>query len=243
MRTFVINLEKNRDRLANMQEALKRFNIEFDRFPAIYGKTLSEEEKKRMLNRFAWWCTQGYAARDGQIGCALSHNRIYQKMVEEGIPVCCILEDDVVFSPEYPLIMEYVEKYVDISRPQVILLHCHYSEYAGKNTAQTGCEIKPIVYERCTESYILTRKAAEALLALNCPIKRPCDQWYVFAKTGRIELLQAFPTTCRQNWGDDYKSDVYEGKCVDMFKFGFVKKMGWKCMRLVGKTIAYVARI
>lgn len=243
MKTFVINLEKNRERLSSMQEALGRFGIEFERFPAVYGKELSAEEKKCSLNRFAWWCTMGYAARDGQIGCALSHIRIFQKMVKENISACCIFEDDVVFSSEFPLVMNYVENHIDISRPQVILLHCHYSEYAGKNVVKTGCEIVPIAYERCAEAYVLTRKAAEALLELNYPIKRMTDHWFAFAKTKRIELLQAFPTTCRQDWGADYKSDVYTGKCVDVREFGLVKKIGWKCMRLVGKTIAYVTRM
>lgn len=243
MRTFVINLEKNKERLANMQDALRELNVEFIRFPAVYGKDLSLIERRRALNGFAWLCTQGYPARDGQIGCALSHIQIYQKMIQEDITACCILEDDVAFSSEYPFVVSYIEKHLDISRPQVILLHCHYSEYAGKDVIQTGCEIKPIVYERCAESYILTKKAAEALLALNYPIKHPCDHWFYFAKTGRIELLQAFPTTCKQKWDDDYRSDVYEGKCVDVRKFGLVKKLGWRCWRLVGKTIAYVARM
>ena len=154
MRVFVINLDKNTDRLALMNQGLHCNGVIYERFPAIYGKDLPVAEKDAAVNRFAWWCTQGYPIRDGQIGCALSHSAIYRKMVEEDIPVACVLEDDVVFDHRFSEVLSFVEAHIEEETPQVILLHNHYS---GESASGTQCEIRRIKYERCAESYVLTR--------------------------------------------------------------------------------------
>lgn len=41
MKTFVINLEKNTDRLSAMSAQLSRLNVKYEVFRAVYGKDLS----------------------------------------------------------------------------------------------------------------------------------------------------------------------------------------------------------
>jgi len=239
MRVFVINLDKNTDRMDKMRRQLTDLCVEHERFPAVYGAELSHEEKKSAVNDFAWWCTQGYPARDGQVGCALSHANIYRKMLSDNIGCACILEDDVVFDARFKDVLDFVEKRITVDKPEVVLLHCHFS---GESQHTQEIELRRIKYERCAESYILTRKAAELLIEANVPIRRPCDHWFKFAASYGIHLYQAFPTTCRQDWSGTYASDIYTGNCVDVRTFGVVHKCLWKMKRCVGKTLEFLLR-
>lgn len=234
MKVFVINLDKNAERFDKMRSQLVALNVRFERFKAVFGADLSLAEKCKAVNAFAWWCTQGYPARDGQVGCALSHANIYKKMLAEKIDLACILEDDVIFESRFKEVLDFVENHINVDRPEVVLLHCHYS---GEKAQSEMCELRRIKYERCAEAYVLTAKAAKVLLDANVPIKRPCDHWFKFAASNRIALYQAFPTTCRQDWSSDYVSDVYTGNCVDVRTFGILHKCFWKLKRCIGKTL------
>lgn len=99
MRTFVLNLEHNTERKKYMQDILKGIPIDYEFFPAVYGKSitnieqfydskLAEKRAKRQLNV-------------GEIGCALSHKAIYKKMIDENISQALILEDDISFLPNF----------------------------------------------------------------------------------------------------------------------------------------------
>lgn len=82
-----------------MQNLLKDIPIDYEFFPAVYGKSitnieqfydskLAEKRAKRQLNV-------------GEIGCALSHKAIYKKMIDENISQALILEDDISFLPNF----------------------------------------------------------------------------------------------------------------------------------------------
>ena len=99
MRTFVLNLKHNTERKKYMQNLLKDIPIDYEFFPAVYGKSitnieqfydskLAEKRAKRQLNV-------------GEIGCALSHKAIYKKMIDENISQALILEDDISFLPNF----------------------------------------------------------------------------------------------------------------------------------------------
>lgn len=99
MRTFVLNLEHNTERKKYMQDLLKDIPIDYEFFPAVYGKSitnieqfydskLAEKRAKRQLNV-------------GEIGCALSHKAIYKKMIDENISQALILEDDISLLPNF----------------------------------------------------------------------------------------------------------------------------------------------
>ena len=43
MKVYVINLDKNVERMLSMKAQLDRFGLVYERFPAIYGKQLSKK--------------------------------------------------------------------------------------------------------------------------------------------------------------------------------------------------------
>ena len=122
MKVFVINLDKNKERMMFMDAQLKRLGIEYERVSAIYGKELSLEVRKRDFSKVRSFLASGVRLRDGEIGCALSHCKIYKEMDAKEIAVAVVLEDDVVVTDEMPNVLSQVRMFLDCEKAQVFLL-------------------------------------------------------------------------------------------------------------------------
>ena len=85
-KVYVINLEKDSERLETITTSLNEQNIEFQRFNAVLGSTVGEDSRvTKACNSF---CT------DGMKGCAISHRSIWENMIENNYKYIMILEDD-----------------------------------------------------------------------------------------------------------------------------------------------------
>ena len=97
MKVYIINLDKDKDRLENMIRQLESYGIKnYTRIPAIYGKEIVN------LKKF------GKSLRPSEIGCYLSHIKTMQKIMEDGVEKALILEDDVVLTEWFPKINEII---------------------------------------------------------------------------------------------------------------------------------------
>ena len=102
--TFVINLDRDTERMQFMHEQLTRLGIQYQRHSAILGKeyspTIQEYDEVRAL------AEGGHALLPGEIGCALSHAQVLEKIVTEKIPFALVLEDDVSLPINFKHILE-----------------------------------------------------------------------------------------------------------------------------------------
>lgn len=208
MKVFVINLDQDSDRLEVVRRQFERIGVAFERLPAVYGKSLSCQAKRHALSRFRWWCAVGRPTTDGELGCALSHAAFYRKVVDEDLPIACVVEDDVVLDDRFKLVLDALEKQCVRDAPQVVLLSNHSDKdgqlgdgYNGFVTPSVVREVslKRIMGDMFTEGYVVTNGGARAMLKANAPIAVPCDWWHRWAGLGKIELYHAFPTVCRQD--------------------------------------------
>ncbi len=104
-RTFVINLDKDRDRLVFMDEQLSGLGIDYHRQSAVLGR-----EYKPGLDEYDPVLAKREGGHDllpGEIGCALSHAQVINKIVEEKIPYTLVLEDDVLLPKKFKEIIEF----------------------------------------------------------------------------------------------------------------------------------------
>jgi glycosyl transferase family 25 len=92
---FIINLERSPDRRQHMTEKATALGLPVTFFPAVDGRTLSAEELKR-YEPARTRRLYGREMKPGELGCHFSHERLWQKLVEESIPWALILEDDVL---------------------------------------------------------------------------------------------------------------------------------------------------
>ena len=108
MKVFVINLDRNADRLTFVSRQLAEQGVAFERFAAVDGRALDPAERKRCYSHVRALLDRGYGLRAGELGCALSHVNIYRRMVAEGLEMACVLEDDVTLAPEFAMVLNEV---------------------------------------------------------------------------------------------------------------------------------------
>ncbi len=89
---YVVNLKKSVERLENFKKVMNKYNLSFQRFDAIYGKELSEEEINKNTNIFC----RTLLCNNGVIGCAMSHIQLWNQLLEDkNNDTYLILEDDI----------------------------------------------------------------------------------------------------------------------------------------------------
>lgn len=107
---FVINLDGSVDRLESAQKQLRAMGIAMERFPAIYGKSLTLQQVEDCydtdLNRTKF----RRPLSPGEIGCYLSHRALWQKMVNENIEVAIVLEDDIEVEAGFPDVIQQLRR-------------------------------------------------------------------------------------------------------------------------------------
>ena len=211
----MINLEKNHDRMLIMHAQLKRLGIEYDRVDALYGKDMDSESKRRAVSAFRWHCGIGRSARDAEIGCALSHYKIYQRMIDEDIGVACIMEDDVVLGDDANRVLRELQGLLDVQQPIVYLLSDHSRDgqmgimKLAELNMVSGSPVSLIKskHDWGTECYCITKIAARNILRWNFPLKVPCDYWAKFVKRRLVRLYWVKPTIATQD-KEGFVSDI-----------------------------------
>jgi collagen beta-1,O-galactosyltransferase len=96
---FLINLERRPERREKMEEILRLVGIEFKRIEAIDGHKLSQKQISEI--KFLPGYFDPFHRRPmklGEIGCFLSHLKIWEEIVGNGLQRAIVLEDDVRFT-------------------------------------------------------------------------------------------------------------------------------------------------
>lgn len=235
MKTYLVNLDKNKERLACMDAQLANFHVGYERFSAVYGAAISPEEKSRSVSRIRSFLARGTKLSDGQIGCALSHIGIYRKMLEDGIVVALILEDDVVLEEGFADLVRDVEGFVNSGRAQVVILSAWNAPHLLRGIVRVGGAA-------CTDAYVITLKAAEKIIRYNFPVMTVADSWTRWSRRGGIEVYRAYPTLVRQD-NDRFGSDIDASQSVGSVSRGNgtgrsgLDLIIFRCRRLVEKSI------
>lgn len=97
MWVFVINLDRDRDRLTRMIAECDRVGLAFERFAAVDGRHLEAD----LRDQFFDGNTQHEPAfTPGEIGCYASHLRLHRLLEDSDTEFALILEDDVQLSDD-----------------------------------------------------------------------------------------------------------------------------------------------
>lgn len=182
---------------SNRREAVIRdfadYNIPFTFFDAVVGRDLSHTQKSKIYDEMKAKQVE-FELTDGEIGCAESHKRIYQKMIAENIPHAVIFEDDVQIDENIFKFLQMYKSCVPLNA-DIVLLGGHCRKFLrtqkilqffmlkktpfivngrrakiGKSYAQSGG----------SHAYYITQSGAEKMSQLQSP--RIC--WVADAITG-----------------------------------------------------------
>lgn len=198
MKVYVINLKHSTDRKAYMQELLQPYSfLDVEFVEAIDGRCLSDTDKAKMFNIEKANSRYGRYLSDGEIGCTLSHQLCYQKLINDKEDFALILEDDLIISENHiDTILRNLEnvlkEYSNI--PIILLLSGDY--WWTKVDRKIGNSSLVSIYDAsCAQSYIINKKAA-----LRMRNKHPfflADDWLYYKEKARIKAV--YPHLMDQN--------------------------------------------
>jgi glycosyl transferase, family 25 len=101
---FVINLAHDIERRTHMQAVLAELGMTAEFVPGVYGKDLTPTVREAVYDRAKSMRIYGVEMMNTEIGCYLSHYRLYERMAREQIPVALIMEDDLAATPNFPAV-------------------------------------------------------------------------------------------------------------------------------------------
>jgi glycosyl transferase family 25 len=106
---FVITLEHSQERRDLISARLAELEISFEFYPGVDGR------KVDLLSHpnYSKWKRRMFFGRDlsnGEFGCILAHQSIYQHIVENHIGTALILEDDAILCDELPAVVSALTK-------------------------------------------------------------------------------------------------------------------------------------
>ena len=103
--TFVISLPYEELRRKSMVNKLTKVLGTFEFFDAIDGKKinlLKHKDYQGLRRRLCY----GKDLTRGELGCYFSHRAVLEKIVKNRIPISLVLEDDVVLSKDFRLVLD-----------------------------------------------------------------------------------------------------------------------------------------
>lgn len=201
MKIFYINLHKDTVRRESMEKQLTSLNLRYSRIPAIYGRELSKQTLTECYSVKKAYRNQSRELTPAEIGCAMSHIHIYQKIVAEKIPYALILEDDVVLPSSFTDAMHSFNDFIRMDRPEVLLLSPAEPDWKQKGQVRTSGKYQAVPFAKgfFTSSYIVTHLAAQSLLCELYPISMVADSWQRLSTFRVVDLFVISPCLIEQD--------------------------------------------
>lgn len=202
---FIINLATDVDKRKHMEALCKTNNIEGRFIDAVYGKKLSAEEIQRVYDKQLAITECGRELTFGEIGCTLSHLKIYQTMMDENIQQAVVLEDDVLLNAHF---LELIENVSSFPSDYELMLLGYYSDEVteksspaniwSKQQIVNGIHAQRLVMPTYgTHGYLINLVGAKKLAKELALIKKPIDHYTgidrylnMYAIDKRVVLLE-----------------------------------------------------
>jgi len=197
---FIINLPQATSRRQEMQARLANLGLNAEFIEAVDGRRFAEDERESHVDRVRAQAA-GWALSPSEIGCALSHIKVYRRMVEQGIAHAIVLEDDVELAPDFPDLCKLdsrdcLNKHVSSTQAAMIqLTHVKRAYRWPTTTLPSGAYriVRPFSGVWLTSGYLITQEAARALAQALYPVWSVADDWTHFEKMGLLSVSALTP--------------------------------------------------
>lgn len=176
-KTFIVHLQRATGRKAQVQDLVSKAPYEAEIIDAVDGAKLSTAEVDACY-RVKSFMQPSYPFKLnlGEIGCFLSHRKVWQQIVDQGLDGGLIFEDDVEIDPvQFAQALALAEKHVR----ELGYIQFQVREVTDTNTVfvQDGAVmiVQPIVTPLRTSAQFVSGAAAQELLELTERFDRPVD--------------------------------------------------------------------
>ena len=203
---YVINMDRSVCRWRRCSEQLDELNIQYTRISAVDGDDIDENElrfhvkSKGILYR---WIRDITSA---ELGCCLSHRKVWERVKAEGHDGAFVLEDDIIAGVALPGIMDIISN-LQIGPPVLIKLYMPDAN-ATLNRVDMGV---PLIGEHVlalqaygqwgTLAYYINRAGAERLLDSVNRMHRPIDDILRRTWSTGVVVLHVIPCPVRHDDG------------------------------------------
>ena len=199
-RHLYINLDQATGRRTHIETIFEDLTIVPTRVPAIDGRKLDEPDYRKLNPP-----TPTYQPlTPGEIGCFLSHRRVWQMIADGNEPMVAVFEDDVHLAQDackWITNFDWVPKGVDFvkldTHNQPVLLG---TETSLPDSHRRLSKIHSEVLN--TAGYLISRRCAAQLLQMLSVMEKPVDvqmfapQYHAFQG---MRVMQMWPAICAQN--------------------------------------------
>lgn len=189
---FVVSLLSSVQRRERLAKHFADMGIAFEWLDAVNGGDLSKEEMSRLCDMTEVESKPHWLTR-GAIGCALSHYRIYELIIERGLPYALVFEDDVLLSADFKTCLEHT---IPLLSGNQIISFYYQSWTPVKLQGRTRKHISGKYFAYLPEdisqplnaaAYLITREAAISMTKNILPVRLAADAWGAFSEIGAFD--------------------------------------------------------
>lgn len=162
---FLINLGSRPDRLAQMKTEFGAAGVEFERIPAVDALDPDEDLS-------TWQIDPRVAIGTATLCCMLSHFRALRRILDTGVPLAMVAEDDVELSPDLlPLLRnnDWIPKGIGLVQCETSVGRRQHKRLVGPDIMATPVQGRILrrLHSRAMGAacYLVTREAAHELIA------------------------------------------------------------------------------
>jgi len=195
VKIFVISLAGAVVRRESIERQLRLLQLDYEIVPGVLGRGLSPQEREEHCDDVRFRRLYGGSITAGHLGCSLSHIAVYRRMVEGSINHALVLEDDAWLNPNLPQLLQAIGCAFSPDDEDVILLS--WAIATSRKFCKRVWSSYDVVGVRnalCTHGYVLSRAAAERLLAVLYPVRHNADCWTWLRRHGHVRVLAVAPT-------------------------------------------------
>ncbi|MDY6797177.1 MAG: glycosyltransferase family 25 protein [Pseudomonadota bacterium] len=203
IKSYVINMSKDSDRLQSFKKQFDRLGLEYERIPGVDGHQMPETDYEAFKNARPRDHKKGWMR--GQMGCLLSHRLAWEAIANGDQPVCAVFEDDLHISDGLQSLLR-TDSWVPAGTDLIRLEPSTNRVRLGKHKLASFEErdFNTVLSTTwCTGAYLITREAAQRLVDVPPERHQPVDVMLYCVEepvlSPPLNIAQCSPAPCIQD--------------------------------------------
>lgn len=182
---YTVNLARDSSKKLYMRSMAEEFGLTLEFIDAVAGTDLTDQELNSFYDASKAIIAIGRVMSLSEVGCALSHRKIYRHMIDHKIPIAVVFEDDIDLIDNFNEVLSELLDYP--SDWGLLLLGSHIANshstdvktnvWKRQKVSKNYTVAIPAEMAFGTYGYIVTLEAAKSLLELTAVIDKPIDNF------------------------------------------------------------------
>jgi len=201
---LVVSLPSDSERRSRIGSQLRDLSLPFTFVDAIDGRTGLSQDNFALVDQDGARKNIGRALTSPEIGCALSHLKVYRLILDQGLEGAIVLEDDAVLLPDFRTFID-CRGYLEAPLLQLEYAGTRVFPGRGRSALPHYRTARVATQSHLTVAYSINAFAARHLLEVALPLSGPADWPCDTIKVGHKVLI---PKLVRHPEGNDDQSHI-----------------------------------